>query len=147
MPQVGGPEAAETQQEGQWLGRERLSSKHGHGQVPGVTSAGTEAEVSECQQWGFGGLVPRLEEQQSCQAVPQLRRQQPVVGLPAKRLVCNKDRVSLAPCAIPATGLCQRKAPFAGLAEPLWLPGNPVSRLSVRDLLVAWPLSQRELIL
>lgn len=59
------------------------------GTVP--TSAGRETELSEEPQQGFGGLVPRLAEQEGCQALPQLRLQLCFLGLPTKHLVCNRD--------------------------------------------------------
>lgn len=39
-------------------------------------------------------MVPWLAKQEGCQALPQLRRQLRVLGLPGKHRVCKRDRDS-----------------------------------------------------
>lgn len=82
------------------------------------TSAGREAELGEELQRGFGGLVLWLAEQEGCQAFPQLGLQLCFLGLPRKRLVCNKDGDNPeSPWFAGRCGAAQGKAHFAGVAD------------------------------
>lgn len=61
------------------------------------TSAGSEAKLGEQPQWGQCVLVSGLEQQQGCQALPQLWLQLRSLGLPGKSLFCKGMGRALSP--------------------------------------------------